>query len=139
ESNVPVGLRLSQDLGRADRSTDVNISVRLKLNDKAAFDKAVDALYDHASPTFHKWMTNDDLKQYAPREEQREAVRQELRNHGLTSLATDPIGFTVRARCTIANVESAFNTEIHQFQHNGKIFRANVKNAKLSGEAGNYV
>jgi len=139
ETNVPAGIQLSKDLGLADPSTEINITVHFKLSDKAAFDKAVDALYDPASPTFHKWMTNADLRKYAPTEAQRQTVRQELQNHGLTILSTDAIGFTVRAHGTIANVESAFNTEIHQFQHDGKVFRAHVRNAQLRGEAGNYV
>jgi subtilase family serine protease len=138
-TNVSAGIQVSQDLGLADPAVEINITVHLKLNDKAAFDKAVDALYDPASPTFHKWMTNADLKRYAPTENQRQAVRKELEHHGLTILSTDPIGFTIRAHGTIANVESAFNTEIHQFSHNGKVFRANVRNAQLSGEAGNYI
>jgi subtilase family serine protease len=138
-TNVPAGIQFSQDLGLADPSVEINITVHLKLNDKAAFDKAVDALQDPASPTFHEWMTNADLRKYAPAESQRQAVRKELESHGLTILSTDPIGFTIRAHGTIANVESAFNTEIHQFQYNGKVFRANVRNARLSGEAGNYV
>ncbi len=138
-TNVPAGIQFSQDLGLADPSVEINVTVHLKLKDKAAFDKAVDALYDHASPTFHKWMTNADLKRYAPPENQRQAVRKELENHGLTILSTDPIGFTIRAHGTLANVESAFNTEIHQFSYNGRVFRANVRNARLNGDAGNYV
>ena len=138
-TNVPAGIQASKDLGVADPATEINITVHLKLNDKAAFDKAVDALYDPASPTFHKWMTNAQLKMYAPTEAQRQAVRQELQNHGLTLLSTDPNGFTVRARGSIASVEAAFNTEIHQFEHNGKTFRAQVRDARLTGEAGNYV
>jgi hypothetical protein len=44
-TNAPAGLQLSKDLGLADPSTEVNITVHLKLSDKAAFDQAVDALY----------------------------------------------------------------------------------------------
>jgi subtilase family serine protease len=139
ESNVSPGIRISQDLGRADASATINVSVHLKLNDKAAFDQAVAALYDPASPTFHKWMTNADLQKYAPTEGQREIVRQELAKHGLTIVSTDAFGFSIRARGTIASVESAFNTEIHQFRYGGRVFRANVRNARLSGEAGDYV
>lgn len=139
ENNVPAGIQLSKDLGRSDFSAEVNITVHLNLNDKAAFDKAVAALYDPASPTFHRWMTNADLAKYAPAEAQREIVRQELRSHGLTILSTDAIGFTIRARGTIGNVESAFNTELHEFEYNGRTFRANVRNARLTGEAGNHV
>jgi subtilase family serine protease len=138
-NNVSPGIQLSRDLGLADPAKEINITVRLKLNDKAAFDRAVDALQDKASPTYQKWMTNADLKKYAPTEAQRQAVRAELEKHGLKILSTDPIGFTIRAHGTIANVESAFNTEIHQFEHNGKVFRANVRNAELSGGAADYV
>jgi subtilase family serine protease len=139
ESNVPPGIQISKDLGRADASAEINITVHLKLNDKAAFDKAVDALYDPASPTFHQWMTNADLQKYAPARGQRDIVRQELEKHGLTILSTDAFGFTIRAHGTIANVEDAFNTEIHKFEYNGRVFRANVRNARLSDEAGDYV
>lgn len=139
ETNVSTGIAISKDLGRADLSTEINITVHLKLNNKAAFDRAVDALYDPASPTYHKWMTNADLKKFAPSEEQRQAVREELKRQGLSILSTDSNGFTIRARGTLASVENAFNTEIHQFEHNGKVFRANVRNARLNGAAGDYV
>jgi subtilase family serine protease len=139
ENNVPAGIQMSKDLGRVDASTAINITVHLKLNDKAAFDKAVDALYDRNSPTYHHWMTNDDLRQYAPSKAQAEIVRQELQKHGLTILSTDDIGFTIRAHGSVADVESAFQTELHNFAHDGKVYRANVRNARLTGEAGNYV
>jgi len=139
ETNVPAGIQLSKDLGRSDLATEINITVHLKLKDRAAFDKAVAALYDPASPTFHHWMTNADLARYAPTEAQREMVREELRSHGLSILSTDAIGFNIRARGTLGNVESAFNTELHEFEYNGRTFRANVRNARLTGEAGNHV
>ena len=139
ETNVPAGIQISKDLGLADAGAEINITVHLKLNDKAAFDKAVDALYDPASPTFHKWMTNADLQKFAPPASQRQAVVRELQRNGLTILSTDKIGFTVRAHGTLGNVERAFNTEIHQFEYHGSVYRANVRDARLSGAAGNYV
>ena len=138
-NNVSPGIQLSRDLGLADPAKEINITVHLRLNDKAAFDRAVDDLQNPASTTYHKWMTNADLKKYAPTEAQRQAVRAELEKHGLTILSTDPIGFTIRAHGTIADVERAFHTEIHQFEHNGKVFRANLRDAQLDGEAGGYV
>jgi subtilase family serine protease len=139
ETNVPAGIQISKDLGLADAGAEINITVHLKLTDKSAFDKAVDALYDPASPTFHKWMTNADLQKFAPPASQRQAVERELKKNGLTILSTDKIGFAVRARGTLGNVERAFNTEIHQFEYHGSVYRANVRDARLSGEAGNYV
>jgi subtilase family serine protease len=135
--NVPEGIRQASDLGRVASTQEINITVQLQLQNKAAFDKAVDALYDHASPTFHHWLTDQDLKKYAPAKEQSDAVRKELESHNLEILSAD--GFSIRARGTTANVESAFNTQLHEFQRNGKVFRANVVSARLSGAAGDYV
>jgi subtilase family serine protease len=135
--NVPEGIRQASDLGRVASTQEINITVQLQLQNKAAFDKAVDALYDHASPTFHHWLTEQDLKNYAPAKEQSDAVRKELESHNLEILSAD--GFSIRARGTTANVESAFNTQLHEFQRNGKVFRANVVSARLSGAAGDYV
>ena len=137
--NVPEGIRQASDLGRIDSAKEINITVHLKPQNEAAFDKVVDALYDPESPTFHKWLTDEDLKKYAPTAEQAAAVRKELEGHGLTILSTGENGFSMRAHGSVANVEGAFNTEIHQFQRNGKTFQANVRNARLSGAAGEYV
>jgi subtilase family serine protease len=139
ENNVSPGVKVSKDLGPTDSSSVINIAVHYKLGDKTAFDAAVDALYNPASPNFHKWMTNAELRKYSPPEEQQERVRRELQKHGLKIISSDSIGFTVHARGTIAQVEDAFDTEIHTFEHNGEVFRANVRNARLRGEAGNYV
>ena len=38
-TDVPAGIQYSKDLGRIDSSTEINITVHLKLSDKAAFDK----------------------------------------------------------------------------------------------------
>jgi subtilase family serine protease len=138
-NNVPDGISQARDLGAADSQKQINLTVQLKLQNQEAFDKAVDALYDPVSPTFHQWLTNSDLKKYAPAKEQSDAVRRQLESHGLTILSTDENGFSIRARGTVASVESAFNTQIHRFQRNGKVFRANVQNARLSGAAADYV
>ena len=138
-NNVSEGIHRASDLGRIDPTTEINITVQMKLRDEAAFNKVVDALYDPSSPTFHKWLTDEDLRQYAPSKEQYDAVRKELENHGLAITSVDENSFAIHARGTTANVESAFNTEIHQFQANGKVFRSNVTNARLSGAAGDYV
>src|ERR1700739_1521967 len=138
-NNVAEGIHRASDLGRIDPTKEINITVQLKLRNEAAFNKVVDALYDPASPTFHKWLTDEDLRQYAPPKEQYDAGRKELENHGLTILSVDENSFSIRARGATANVESAFNTQIHQFQANGRVFRSNVENARLSGAAGDYV
>ncbi len=55
--DVSEGIRQASDLGRVAPSQQITITVQLQMRNKAAFDKAVDALYDRESPTFHKWLT----------------------------------------------------------------------------------
>jgi subtilase family serine protease len=137
--NVPASVRQATDLGRVNATEPMTVTVHLHLQNKAAFDTEVDALYDPASPTYHQWLTDTDLARYAPVKEQSAAVLKELENHGLEIVSADEDGFSIRARGTAASVESAFNTQIHEFQSNGKAFRANVLNARLAGPAGDYV
>jgi subtilase family serine protease len=139
QNNVSAATHLASDLGSADPSQVLNVTVHLKPQNEATFETTVDALYDPASPTYHHWLTNDDLKTFAPPQAQLQAVQKELESHGLTVISSDENGFSIRARGTTANVERVFNTSIHQFQHNGKSFRANVQNAQLSGAAASYV
>ncbi|HXP11645.1 MAG TPA: S53 family peptidase [Acidobacteriaceae bacterium] len=138
-NSVPAGVRQASDLGRVNATETMTVTVHLQLQNKAAFDREVDALYDPVSPTYHKWLTNADLAKYAPAREHAAAVRKELETHGLEILSADEVGFSIRVRGTVANVENAFNTEIHQFQRNGKVFRANLVSARLTGLAGDYV
>jgi subtilase family serine protease len=109
------------------------------MQDKAGFEKTLAALYDRSSPTFHHWLTDAELKKFAPTEAQRDAVRQTLQASGLTVLSTDRNGFSIRARGTAVNVARAFNTEIHDFVRNGETFRRTITPAALNGSAAAYV
>jgi subtilase family serine protease len=131
--------RFASDLGPVNPEEESNITVELKAKDQAAFDKIVEALYDPSSPTYHHWLTNEDLKRYAPTTEQIESVKKELENHGLTILSASENGFSIRAHGSNAQLEQAFSTQLHQFQHNGKVFRATIEEARLTGAAGDYV
>ena len=75
-NSFPEGVRQARDLGPIDAAREINITVQLKLQNQDAFDKVVDALYDPASPTFHHWLTEEQLQKYAPSKESVNAVRQ---------------------------------------------------------------
>jgi len=132
-------LSVATDHGRLAASKQISVTVHLTKTNEEGFLKAVDALYAKGSPTYHKWMTDEDLKQYEPSADKVYAVRKELESHGLTILSVDSHGFRVRARGSVGAVESAFGTELHEFEAQGKVFRSNVTDAKLTGVAGNYV
>lgn len=139
EHNVSTAVRLSADLGRVDPSTELNLTVVLKLHNEEEFDKLVASLYDPASPNYHQWLTTRDFSRFAPTEEELTTVKQELAAHGLSVVSIDSDRFWLRVHGNVAQAESAFQTEIHNLQVNGVRFSAHTQDARLTGNAGALV
>ena len=131
--------RVSADLGAIQASAEMTLTVHLNLHDQQAFDQAVKGLYTSGSPTYRHWMTNNEIARYAPTSAEVETVTSALQSHGVSVLSIAPDHLSIRARGTAAAVESAFQTQIHQFNHEGKVFHANVAPATLAGAAGALV
>ena len=127
------------DLGLVSPSEEANVTVFLNMHNKPEFDAAVEKFYDPSSPTYRKWMTGPALVKYAPTAAEITTVQKELEKHGLTILSVDPDNFSIRAHGTTANLEAAFQTHIHSYSLNGKTFKANVEQARLTGAAGALV
>jgi subtilase family serine protease len=138
-SNVAKGLKLAKDLGRVDSKQEQFLTVMLKLHDQAGFDKAVEELYDPQSASFHKWFTDADFARYAPTATELTTVREELEKQGLSVVSTDPQNFSIRVHGNTAVVEQAFQTELHSFSYQKRSFQAHVRNAQLTGSAGELV
>ncbi len=138
-ANVAKGLQLATDQGRVDPSKDQVLTVMLKLHNQAAFDQAVEALYDPQSASFHHWFTSADFAKYAPTTAELQTVRQELEKQGLSVISTDPQNFSIRVHGSTSSVEQAFQTELHNFTYQKQSFQANVRDAQLTGAAGELV
>jgi subtilase family serine protease len=137
--NVPKAVEVAHDLGSVDAAKEINLTVVLQLHNSAAYDKAVEALYDPASPTYHHWFTDQDFAKYAPTAAEFDAVKEELINQGFSVVSSDPHRFSIRVHGTVAKAESAFQTQIHSFSHNGRLFDAHTSDAQLRGSAGALV
>jgi subtilase family serine protease len=137
--NVPKIASLATDKGRAAPDQLETLTVVLKLPDRAAFDAAIDDLYDPGSPRYHVWFSDADLERYAPSVADFETVRSELLNHGLEVLSADPHRFSLRVKGSVASIERAFQTELHQFSYKGQPYQAHVRDAELTGRAGTLV
>jgi subtilase family serine protease len=139
QSKVAPSRQNANDLGLVSLSDEMNVTVFLNMHNKPEFDAAVEALYDPSSPTYRKWMTGAALAKYAPTAAEIATVQKELEKHGLTILSIDPENFSIRAHGTTENIESAFQTHIHQYSINGRTFKANAEPAQLTGAAGSLV
>ena len=138
-TKVSPALQTADDLGPLDPKQKVNLIVHLTSGDSRGLEAAVAELYNPESPNFHRWMTDAELKRYAPNDQQVETVKKTLERAGLTVSGVDATNLLLHASGTIVDAESAFHTRVHQFQFKGKTFRANTTAAHLDGEAEQYV
>jgi len=136
---VAKGLQFATDQGRVASNKEQVLTVMLKLHNQAAFDKAVEELYDPESPSYHKWFTDADFARYAPTATEIKSVTEELEKQGLSVVSTDPQNFSVRVHGSTAVVEKAFQTELHTFNYQKRSFQAHVRDAQLTGAAGELV
>ena len=130
---------VSTDLGRAQPSTEITLTVHLNMPDAQGFNDALHALYTPGSSTYHRWMSASDIARYAPSAADVQAVAGALQSYGVSVLSVSKDKLSIRARGTAASVESAFQTEIHQFKRDGATFHGNVTPASLVGPAGSLV
>ena len=137
--NASKASAIATDLGPTDRNQSQTLTVILKKHNKAAFDKAVDDLYDPTSASYHQWFSQNDFEKYAPTSAELETVKQELTKQGFEVVSTDPQNFSLRVKGTTSTIEAAFQTEVHNFSYNGKTFQAHIRDAKLQGHAGELI
>ena len=130
---------VSTDLGRAQPATPITLTVHLNMHDTQSFNDALKALYTPGSSTYHHWMSASDIARYAPSAAEVQAVTSALKSYGVSVLSVAKDNLSIRARGTAASVESAFQTEIHQFTRNGAAYHANVTPASLVGPAASLV
>ena len=138
-TQTPDITRTATDRGPASPESMANVTVHLKMQNQAAFDKAVEDLYTPDSPTYHRWLTDAQMSSYAPSSADLATVRKTLQDQGLQILSVSPDGSSIRARGTLGSMERVFQTQIHQFERAGQTFHANVTAAHLIGPADNLV
>ena len=137
--NVPSGVAQATYIGRVDSASEMNLTVVLKLHDQAAYDRAVDDLYDPASPSFHHWFTDADFLRYAPTPAEYALVRGEFESRGFRVLTADPLRMTLRVHGAAAQVEAAFHTQLHILEYQGRRFQSHTLDARLDGPAADLI
>jgi subtilase family serine protease len=107
--------------------------------DEAGFQRALKAIYDPASPSFHHWMTPAQYSRYMPDEADRAAVREALVQSGLTIEAVAADGRSIQVSAQAATIARAFGSPVHSFQSAGKTFVATTARPRLASAAGALV
>jgi len=129
----------SIDHGPVQPQQEVTLTIHLKLHNEEAYSKAIEMIYTPGSRTYRKWMTASDYAKYAPTADEVETVKRELKSHGISILSVSADNSSIRARGAVTNIESAFQTQIHELELQGQTFRSNITSARLTGNADTLV
>jgi subtilase family serine protease len=139
-NNTPPFVRTAQEIGPADPSQTIEVTLWLNVHNRQQLDAVAEDLYDPNSPRYRAWLRFSQITaDYGPTAEEANAVKQFLSAHGLSIVLVDPNNFFVRARGTVAEVSAAFRIQLSNFNVRGKVVRANKTDPYIDGAAAPFV
>jgi len=139
-NNTPPFVRTAPDIGPADPSQTIEVTVWLNVHNRQQLDSVAEDLYDPTSLHYRAWLNFSQIaSDYGPTAEEAKAVKEFLSAHDLSIVLADPNNFFVRARGTIAQVSAAFRVQLRNFNVRGTVVRANTTNPYIEGAAAPFV
>ena len=137
EHHTPAFVSTARDLGPEQPSRQVTIHVWLQIHNAAALRELVRQQYDKRSSNYHVWLTRDQFNgRFAPTALEAATVRSFLTAHNLKVVSVGERNLYVKAQGTIADVQRAFQVQIHRFNVHGEMHRANTSDPVVEGPAG---
>lgn len=126
-----------RDLGPTPADQVFQVAVVMQ-HDQAAVNRALAALYDPASPSYHRWMTPSQFQARFGASPQNVAlVRQFATARGMQLYNADGLGDLTLVSGTTAQVEATFHVTMHRFQApDGRSFYANLQGPTVPGGVG---
>ena len=127
--NVPPKARPEFDAGPTDPSLPMNRTIlllKIAPERQAKLDRLVAEQQDPSSPNFHHWLTPEEFgKRFGRSPEEIATVKGWLISHGFTIDEIAKGGTWINFSGTAADVDSAFQTKMHDYQVNGQLRHAN--------------
>jgi len=121
-------LSRATDLGPVNPASPIEITLWMKLHDQ----RGLDALVAAQQAGKAAYLSNEQVRaQHAPSHADAAKVADFLKAQGFTVTGFGQDNLFVRATATVERVQSAFNVELHQYDLNGRTFRASRRTATL--------
>lgn len=94
--------------------------------------KLIDDMHDPKSPMFHKWIGAEEFgTRFGPASSDAETVRHWLEGEGFSVNVVYADGMFIDFSGTARQVETAFHTEIHNYEVNGEVHFANSRDPQI--------
>src|SRR5579864_1374540 len=138
--NRPSYVSSAKNLGTADPSETIEVSLWLNPHNRAGLDALAAQLYDPTSSNYRHWLKSKDIAaRFAPTEAEAKTVQEFLKAHDLKIVKVGSNNLYVRASGTIGDVENAFRVQLNNYEVQGKTIRANDRDPYIEGAAGDLV
>jgi subtilase family serine protease len=138
--NTPGFFATSKNLGAANPSEVIEVSLWLNPHNRGQMDELAQQLYDPSSANYRHFLNRSQFTaRFAPSAEEAKTVQQFVEAHNLKVVRTGPDNFFVRASGTVAEVEAAFQVQINRYQVGDEVIRANDRDPYIDGDAASLV
>ena len=98
----------------------------------AALDQLMQDQQDKSSPNYHKWLTPDEFgQQFGPSDKDIQTITTWLKSHGFAIAQISRGRSVIEFSGTVAQVQEAFHTSIHNYVVNGQSRLANANDPKI--------
>jgi hypothetical protein len=107
---------------------------------EAALRQFIDDQQSKSSPNYHKWLTPEEFgARFGIADEDLQLVLQWLSSQGFTNISVGPGRSVIEFSGTVAQVRSAFHTDIHHFRVGKEDHQANTADPKIPAALGPVV
>ena len=138
--DTPGFVSTARDLGPEEASKQISVYLWLGIHNQDALRELVRDQHDPSSANYHRWQTAEEFNaRFAPTAREVATVQSFLAAHGLSPVSVGERNFYVKATGTVADVQRAFNVQIHRFDVEGRMQRANLSDPTIADPAGSLV
>ena len=131
------------DRGAASTSLTLNrmlLVLKRSPSQENALRQLMDDQQDKSSPNYHKWLTPDEYgQQFGPSDKDVQTVAAWLKSHGFQVAQISRGRTVIEFSGTVAQVQEAFHTSIHNYVVNGQTRLANSSDPQIPAALGPLV
>jgi subtilase family serine protease len=139
-NNTPGFIKRATDLGPVDPATLLTVNVWLKLHNEQDLDDLVEQQKQKGSAVYHRWATQDQFNaDYGPSPQEVNSVSNFLSAKNLSVLSVAENNMYIKAQGTVANIQKAFNVQVHNYTLNGASYRSNTGDPSISDPRGGLI
>jgi subtilase family serine protease len=130
----------AKNLGTEDPNKVIEVSIWLHPHNRTEMDALARDLYNAKSPNYRHFLNSAQFAaRFAPTAVEARTVQDFFTAHNLQVVRVGSNNFFVRARGTVADVQTAFHVVLNNYRVGGKVVRSNDRDPYVEGEAASLV